>query len=161
MKVVYLYLKDRRPQTPVKGAFDSSIVVEALKKVFPYCRRYRGVVHIADEYYYPVSMDDIEHVKDIASKHGIPVPSSRDYRSVVWDCDDYSFLWKGLFQLYGYMMNVNYCFGVVWVYSRVKFYGHALNFYVDCDGCFRFFEPQTLEVFSDRRDDWYLIEVKV
>jgi len=163
VKVVYLFKKDKvkeRVKSP-KGTIDSSVIVKLLKKVFPWCKRLDSVVHIADEYYYPVTSGVFDEVRDYASKHGLPIPLSDRYREVVWDCDDFSFYWKGLFHLAGLFKNVNYCFGIVWVYSPTKGYGHALNFYVDDGETFWFYEPQINKSFRERIDDWRLVEVKV
>jgi hypothetical protein len=36
-----------------------------------------------------------------------------------------------------------------------------LNFFIDSNLEFMFYEPQTFEVFPERRDNWYLMELKV
>jgi hypothetical protein len=161
MRVKYLYVKDRRRVAAPPGAFDSSLIVQALKRVFPFRYRYCGDVHIADEYYYPVSTQDIEDARRLHEVLNVPLPTGKDYKVVVFDCDDFSFYMKGLFEVLGYFRGKNYAFGVIWVYSREKCYGHALNFFIDNNLEFMFYEPQTFEVFPERRDNWYLMELKV
>jgi hypothetical protein len=161
MRVKYLFEKDKKKVEMVEGAFESSLIVEALKRVFPLRYRWCADVHIADEYYYPVSTQDVEDARKLHEVLNIPLPTSKDYKPVVWDCDDYSFYMKGLFEMLGYFRGRNYCFGVVWVYSKEKGYGHALNFFIDWGLNFMFYEPQTFEIFKERRDNWYLMELKV
>jgi hypothetical protein len=161
VRVKYLFEKDKKKVEAVKGAFESSLIVEALKRVFPLRYRWCAEVHIADEYYFPVSPRDVEDARQLCREFNIPLPTAKDYKAVVFDCDDFSFYMKGLFEVLGYFRGKNYCFGVVWVYSREKGYGHALNFFIDEDLDFMFFEPQTSEIFAGRRDNWYLMEVKV
>lgn len=163
MRVVYLFKKDKyrgRVKTP-SGAIPAEKIVEALKKVFPFFSRICGQVHVADEYYYPVDSTVINDAKHLTLSFNIPAPKAEDYKEVVWDCDDYSFYWKGLIHMLGYFKGRNFAFGIVWVYSPVKLYGHALNFYIDNTCKLYFFEPQTLETFPERRDEWRLIEVKI
>jgi hypothetical protein len=163
MKVKYLFEKDKikkKPEIPY-GAFESSYIVSALKTKFPFSRRCKADVHIADEYYFPVSNNDITDIFTLCKTLNIPLPLVKDYKVVIFDCDDFSFYMKGLFEILGFLRSRNYCFGVIWVYSKLKSYGHALNFYIDDAGEFMFFEPQTHESFSERIDDWYLMELKV
>lgn len=163
MRVVYLFKKDKlkkKVKAP-NGTIPAEKIVEALRKVFPFFSRVCGQVHIADEYYYPVNNSTINDAKYLASQYSIPIPKAEEYREIVWDCDDYSFYWKGLIHLLGFFRGRNYAFGVIWVYSPVKLYGHSLNFYIDNSCKLYFLEPQTLEVFPERRDEWRLIEVKI
>jgi len=109
-----------------------------------------AIIQIADQKYFLCSPSEVKHyLKDV---------SKREYRSdETFDCDDFSFLAKGVMTDHNYLDRMNYCFGVLWVYMKNEGVGHALNFFVDLDGKVKIYEPQTNEVFNAFPITWELI----
>lgn len=109
---------------------------------------HRGVVYISDPLYTLCDVNDLNKIKET---------KNLQYSLDTFDCDDFSFLKKGYEEEYAYGKNTNYAFGVIWVYSPTKNYGHALNFFFDKNYTFYFYEPQTDTYFTDVKDNWKLL----
>ncbi len=107
-----------------------------------------ATVYIGDPVYYTVPFNLLPQIKQT---------SNLKYSLDVFDCDDFSFLKKGYEEEKGYADGRNYAFGIIWVYSPTKVYGHALNFFIGEDFNLYFYEPQKDSYFSEVIDDWRLI----
>jgi len=107
-----------------------------------------ATVYIGDPLYYTVPFSKLNDIKKTCHLK---------YSLDVFDCDDFSFLKKGYEEEVGYADGKNYCFGIIWVYSPTKLYGHALNFFIGEDYNFYFYEPQQDKYFQNVVDDWRLI----
>ena len=151
-KVVYLFEKDKEKVVKRKpyqiSAYD---IVKAIKRKFnikwwEFWRSWR--IYVADMYYYPVIPEILEYIRP--TKY-------YEYKEEVFDCDDFSFLKKGYEEDYGYSEQKNFAFGIIWVFSPTKHYGHALNFFIDDKLEMYFYEPQTDTYFKDIKDNWELM----
>ncbi len=151
-KVVFLFEKDKKPRRKGKpGQIHASEIANIIKRKFNitwWKFWYNWRIYIADEWYYPIGIKALDLIK----------PTSQyKYREEIFDCDDFSFLKKGYEEEYGNSVNMNLAFGIIWVYSPTKFYGHALNFFIDPEYRFWFYEPQNDSFFEKVRDNWELM----
>ena len=151
-KVIFLFEKDKLPITKPPGAkISANDIVKAIKSKFNirwWQFWYDWKIYIADPYYFPIDLSIIEKIKPTFDKQ---------YTLNIFDCDDFSFLKKGYEEELGYRMHKNYAFGIIWVFSPTKFYGHALNFFIDANKKLWFYEPQNDSYFEEVRDNWKLI----
>jgi hypothetical protein len=159
IKAKYLFTKDkaRIVQAPAEGQITAvEIYTKLLMKFKPKSivefiidwLMHRGVVYISDPQYYLVDKSILPQIKQ-----------TKDFKYSIdtFDCDDFSFLKKGYEEEYAYTCNKNYAFGIIWVYSPTKGYGHALNFFFDENGELYFYEPQQDRYFTEVIDEWKLM----
>jgi hypothetical protein len=159
IKAKYLFTKDKARiiQAPVEEQITAAeIYMKILMKFKPKNAvdfimdwlKHRGVVYISDPQYYLVDKNILPQVKET---------KSFKYSLDVFDCDDISFLKKGYEEEYAYACSKNYAFGIIWVYSPTKGYGHALNFFFDENKDVYFYEPQQDKYFAETIDEWRLM----
>ena len=159
IKAKYLFTKDkvRIIQAPAEEQITAAeIYMKTLMKFKPKNKvdfiidwlKHRGVVYISDPQYYLVDKNILPQVKET---------KSFKYNLDIFDCDDFSFLKKGYEEEYAYTCNKNYAFGIIWVYSPTKGYGHALNFFFDENKDPYFYEPQQDKYFTETIYEWRLM----
>ena len=95
-------------------------------------------IYIADPYYKTVDED----VKKEICKTCIQWLGDKDWIENIFDCDDFSYVLRGLVSLINYTKRRGYAVGIIWICSRKHRWCHATNFIINSKKQFEWFEPQ-------------------
>lgn len=104
---------------------------------------YAKNIRISDNFFTLASKDNMRKIIELS-----PV-KYRQYQKEIYDCDDFSFTFMGLYRF----MIPNYAVGIIWSNT------HAYNFFIDSDKKLWGIEPQTNEIFeiTDKKEDIQLM----